>query len=254
MNKPTVLFVDDEAAVLKAMKRLFRRQNIDVLTASCAVDGLALLEKHRAQVVFSDQRMPGIRGTDFLKQVRERFPDSVRCIMSGYAEMESVVAAINDGNVYRFIAKPWDDDDLTEVVEECVHLAKEIATKNFSVADLTRRASALEDERNRQAETLQLQDALLSSSRELLEGLPIAVTALDAQGRIVYANERFAGEFGHLAGSGLGEIAGASWREIADRPDPGRLDIVIDDAAYSAHVAKIEIGGQSHTVIATVAG
>jgi FixJ family two-component response regulator len=235
------------------MKRLFRQHDLTVMTASCGDEGLAALEQHRVQVVFSDQRMPGIRGTDFLRKVREQYPDTVRCIMSGYAEMESVVAAINDGNVYRFIAKPWNDEELTKVVDECVQLAADIAARKFSVADLARRASALEDERNRQAETLQLQDALLSSSRELLEGLPIAVAALDPHGRIIYANDRFAGEFGHLSGSCLGEVANLTWQEIARHQDPGRLNIIVDDTAYSAHVARVDIGGQAHTVIATIA-
>ncbi len=197
--------------------------------------------------------MQGMRGTDFLKQVRERFPDTVRCIMSGYAEMESVVAAINDGNVYRFVAKPWDDEELTAIIHQCVERAKEIAAEKVEVDNLTRRASALEQQRVRQAERLRLQEALLCSSRDVLERLPIAVAALNTDSRVIYTNQRFASEFGHLPGSGLGEIAAEPWRQAAKHVTSGRLDLVVEEAHYSAHVGRVDIGGQSHTLIATVA-
>ncbi len=254
MTTPTVLFVDDDAGVLRAMKRLFRKSSLTVLTAGSATEGLALLEAHEVQLVFADQRMPGMRGTDFLKTVRERFPNTVRCILSGYAEMESVVAAINDGNVYRFLAKPWDDEELTAVVQHCLERAAEIAAERDAVDDLNRRASDLEEQQQRQAEMLQLQEALLNSSRDVLERLPIAIAALDVDSRLIYANERFANQFGHLPGAGLGEIAAPPWRTAAEHVAAGRFELTVDQTSYSAHVAEVEIGGQAHTLIATVAG
>lgn len=253
MSAPTILFVDDEAGVLRAVTRLFRKSGFDVLTASDASAGFELLESHEVGVVFSDQRMPGMRGTDFLKQVRERYPDTVRCIMSGYAEMESVVAAINDGNVYRFVAKPWDDDALISVVRQCLERAQEIANKKATVVALERKACDLEAQYGQQEVQLQLQKALLNSSRDVLERLPVAVAALDADDRFVYANRRFAHAFGHLPGSGLGQIAAPTWRQAAERAPSGPVEVTVDDAPYAAHVVRVEIAGQAHTLIATVA-
>ncbi len=252
MSKSRILFVDDEAGVLTAMKRLFRKSDLRVFTATDADEAMRQLEAHDIQIVFSDQRMLGVRGTDFLKQVRQRYPDTVRCILSGYAEMESVVAAINDGYVYRFVAKPWDDAELIAIVQECVELATSIADKKAAMENLAQRAVALEDQQIRQAEVMQLQEALFNSSRDVLERLPVAIAALDSNARVIYANKRFASEFGHLPGSGLGEIAAAPWRQIAEDSAAVKLDVVVDEAPYSAHVARVDIGGQSHTLIATV--
>ena len=119
MNKPIVLFVDDETSVLRALNRLFRKENVTIMTAPSAAEGLKLLDQHSISVVVTDQRMTEMCGTDFLKNVRASYPDTVRCILSGYAEMDSVIAAINDGNVYRFIYKPWDDTEIIGAVNEC---------------------------------------------------------------------------------------------------------------------------------------
>jgi response regulator RpfG family c-di-GMP phosphodiesterase len=253
MSERKVLFVDDEAGVLRAVGRLFRKADFEVLTASCAEDGLALLETHQAQVVFSDQRMPGMRGTDFLKIVRERYPATVRCIMSGFAEMESVVAAINDGNVYRFLSKPWEDDELTSVVHECLAMADAAIAEQDSIERLARRASELEQRQARQEELLQLNDLLLRSSRDVLEQLPVAIAALDSQGRLIFVNKRFTTEFGHRSDLMLGEVANETWQGIAGTTSADDLNFTVDSTPYSAHVAHIEIGGQPHTLIATVA-
>jgi len=253
MSDRMVLFVDDEAGVLRAVKRLFRKADFRILTATCAEDGLAVLDTQPVQVVFSDQRMPGMRGTDFLKLVRERFPATVRCIMSGYAEMESVVAAINDGNVYRFISKPWEDDELGTIVCECLEMADAAFAEQDTIDRLARRAEELEKQQARQDELLHLQNLLLQSSRDVLERLPVAVAALDREGRLIFVNRRFTSEFGHRSGLVLGEVANETWQGIAGETKASGLKFTVDNTPYMAHVAQIEIGGQPHALIATVA-
>jgi response regulator RpfG family c-di-GMP phosphodiesterase len=253
MSERRVLFVDDELGVLRAVGRLFRKADFKVLTASCAEDGLALLDTQQIQVVFSDQRMPGMRGTDFLKIVRERFPATVRCIMSGYAEMESVVAAINHGNVYRFVSKPWEDEELTSVICECLAMADAIVAEKNAVDRLALRTSELEDQKARQDELLHLKDLLLKSSRDVLEQLPIAIAALDPEGRLIFVNREFTGQFGHRSDLMLGEVANETWQTIARNTNSVDLNFTVDSTQYSAHVAHIEIGGQPHALIAAVA-
>ena len=108
----TVLFVDDEVNILKALQRLLRSEDMTVLAASRGQEALDLLESTPAQVVISDQRMPEMSGVDLLSQVRERWPDVVRMMLTGYTEIDVAVEAINRGEIYRLITKPWNDDEL----------------------------------------------------------------------------------------------------------------------------------------------
>ena len=112
MHQHTVLFVDDEINILKAIQRLLRHEDMNVLCASGGSEALALLEQDPAQVVVTDQRMPDMCGVDLLSAVRERWPDVVRIMLTGYTEMDIAVEAINRGEIYRLITKPWQDDEL----------------------------------------------------------------------------------------------------------------------------------------------
>ena len=107
-----ILFVDDEANVLKAMLRIFRQENYSLLTAASADQALAILSRETVQVVISDHRMPGMRGTDLLREVKKRYPATIRIMLTGHADVDAVMGAVNDGAVYKFITKPWNDDDL----------------------------------------------------------------------------------------------------------------------------------------------
>jgi diguanylate cyclase (GGDEF)-like protein len=117
----TVLIVDDEANVLSALRRLLRRDGYRIITAGSAREGLELLATHSVQVVLSDQRMPGMNGTEFLSRVKELHPQTIRIILSGYTELESVIDAINRGAIYRFFTKPWNDDALRGDIHAAFH-------------------------------------------------------------------------------------------------------------------------------------
>ena len=113
----TVLFVDDEPNILKALQRLMRREEMEVLCASRGQDALEILARTPAQVVVSDQRMPEMPGVDLLSAVRERHPEVVRMMLTGFTEMNVAVDAINRGEIFRLITKPWNDD---EFQSECL--------------------------------------------------------------------------------------------------------------------------------------
>ncbi|MGY8796937.1 MAG: PAS domain-containing protein [Woeseiales bacterium] len=194
--------------------------------------------------------MPEMCGTDFLKEVRARHPDTVRCILSGYAEMDSIVAAINDGNVLRFIAKPWDDVEIINVVSECLSVAEGVAEDLRDRESLENRATALEEESEQFEELFKLQETLLKSSRDVLDQLPIAVAALDAQGRMIYTNRRFATDFCHLPGATLGQFAGEPWASAVNDNTVGERALAVDETLHEAQIEQLEIGGQKHTLIA----
>ncbi|MCP3983806.1 MAG: response regulator [bacterium] len=118
MPEPTVLFVDDEVNILKALQRLLRNEGWTVLTANRGSEALALLDQHPAQIVVSDQRMPEMSGVELLSSVRKRHPAIVRMMLTGYTEINVAVDAINQGEIYRLITKPWNDEELKATLRQ----------------------------------------------------------------------------------------------------------------------------------------
>lgn len=109
----TILLVDDEANVLAALRRALYEEPYDILTAESGEEGLKLLLTQRVKVVISDERMPGMNGASFLAAVREKYPETVRFMLTGHASLESAMQAVNCGEIYRFFTKPWQDAELT---------------------------------------------------------------------------------------------------------------------------------------------
>jgi signal transduction histidine kinase len=112
-----LLVVDDEEEILKALRRQFRR-NYVVHIATSAEEGLKIMTENPIQVIISDQRMPGMQGAEFFGKVKTEFPDAVRLLLTGYADIQAVIAAINDGNIFRYVTKPWDPVELDTIVRE----------------------------------------------------------------------------------------------------------------------------------------
>lgn len=116
----TILCVDDEPNILSSLRRLFRGKGYQVLTAESGAEGLQLLEQQPVDLVISDMRMPVMDGARFLAQVRERWPDTVRLLLTGYSDVQSIQDAINCGEIYRYITKPWDDNDILLIVRHAL--------------------------------------------------------------------------------------------------------------------------------------
>lgn len=121
MSDPaTLLFVDDEPSILSALKRQFRPHGYRILTAEGGEAGLAVMAQETIDLIISDMRMPGMDGARFLEQARLRQPDAIRILLTGYADMESTVAAINQGQIARYINKPWDDREIVQIVRDAL--------------------------------------------------------------------------------------------------------------------------------------
>lgn len=117
----TLLCVDDEPNILSALRRLFRPLGYKVLTAPSGAAGLDVLAaEERVDLIISDMRMPEMDGARFLELVRERRPDTIRLLLTGYSDVTSILAAINRGEIYRYITKPWDDNDILLVVRHAL--------------------------------------------------------------------------------------------------------------------------------------
>jgi DNA-binding NtrC family response regulator len=120
--KATVLFVDDEERVVSLLRVMFLG-SYNVLTATSGQDALRILRERAVHVIVSDQRMPGLAGIELLSKVRELSPNTVRILLTGYADLAAMVGSINEGAVYRFINKPWDNEELREVIREAADIA-----------------------------------------------------------------------------------------------------------------------------------
>jgi response regulator RpfG family c-di-GMP phosphodiesterase len=120
-----ILIVDDEPANLRLLERLFRR-NYEIITATSGTEGLELLRQHDAAVIISDQRMPGMTGVEFLKLAAEMRKHTLRIILTGYTDASALVEAINSGVVYKYVTKPWNNDDLQQTVALALNITRRI--------------------------------------------------------------------------------------------------------------------------------
>ncbi|MCC6601448.1 MAG: hybrid sensor histidine kinase/response regulator [Crocinitomicaceae bacterium] len=131
-ERPRVVYLDDEENNLMAFKAMFRRE-FEIFTTTSAADAVAYLNQHEVQLILSDQKMPDISGVEFFELTYPDFPDAVRILVTGYADMEAVIDAINKGHVYRYVTKPWNENDFRVTMLNGVEKwrnAKELRSKN----------------------------------------------------------------------------------------------------------------------------
>ena len=117
---PSILLVDDEPNVVSALRRVFRPAGYDIVTADSGETALEILASTDIDLIVSDMRMPHMSGAEFLARARALYPDTMRILLTGYAEIASVVQAVNEGGVYRYLNKPWDDHDLLLTIEQAL--------------------------------------------------------------------------------------------------------------------------------------
>ena len=135
--QPHLLFVDEEPSILSALRRLVRPHGYRVLLAAGGAAGLALLAEEPIDVVVSDMRMPEMDGAEFLEQVRERWPSVGRILLTGYADIQATVAAVNRGQIQRHIAKPWDDRELLLAIDDAL-ARRRLEVENRALLQLTK--------------------------------------------------------------------------------------------------------------------
>jgi response regulator RpfG family c-di-GMP phosphodiesterase len=151
-KKHCLLVVDDEPDVCDSVHDLLRRE-FTVLKAKSAAEGCKLLQENEVHIIMTDQRMPLMTGIEWLSKVRARLPRAIRMLFTGYADLEAVIAAINQGHVYQFLKKPWQPEELESAVrsaaaefDRLVEEADENARVQEELKNLRSRVTALEDE------------------------------------------------------------------------------------------------------------
>ncbi len=191
----TLLLVDDEANILAALRRLLRRAGYTILTATSGKEGLELLATHSVDVIVSDQRMPGMTGVEFLRKAKDMAPDTVRMVLSGYTDLQSVTDAINEGAIYKFLTKPWDDAMLVANIDEAFRrkllsdenrrLSAELSQANSELERINTQLKCVLADRERR---LGMGEASLELVQEALATIPLPLLGLDPTGMIALAN------------------------------------------------------------------
>jgi DNA-binding NtrC family response regulator len=154
-KKHTLLVVDDEPDVGDSVHDLLRRE-FNVLKARSAEEGLKLMRDNVVHIIMTDQRMPKVTGVELLKSIRTGHPQAIRMLFTGYSDLDSVIAAINQGHIFRFLKKPWQPEELEEAVREAaaeyerlVDSADLLDKLRTELAQLRERITALEQEVDR---------------------------------------------------------------------------------------------------------
>ncbi|KPF48974.1 chemotaxis protein CheY [beta proteobacterium AAP121] len=217
---PTVLCVDDEPNILTALQRVLRGLPVTVMSASGGEEALALMQRQPAELVISDMRMPGMNGVQLLEQLHQRWPQTVRILLTGHAELQSAVSAVNRGAIFRYLQKPWNEQELLAAVREGLErLALQRETERLQAltqhqnAELQTLNSELEV--RVQARTAELSTAHQKLKRGYLNSIRVFANLLELRG-------------GPLAGHGrrVAEMA----RDIAvamEVPEEGRMTIFV---------------------------
>jgi len=243
--------VDDERNVLRSIERLFLDDGYEILTATSGEEGLDILQRGAPlHIVISDYRMPGMSGVDFLKEVCERWPDTVRIVLSGYADTVAVVSAINEGQIYKFIPKPWNDDELKVTVSNAVdryflhkrniQLTEELKKSHEELRALNHSLDELVE--TRVSKLIGLHN-LRTFTSEVLDMLPLAVVGMDKGGALVMCNK----EGRKLLFENGCVIPGMKRREAL--PDSVNLVVenVIDAGKYCGNISvnsrKVHVNG-----------
>lgn len=251
----TLLLVDDETNILSTLARLFRRDGYNILTANSGYEGLKLLENHDVGVIISDQRMPEMSGIEFLNQVKQVRPNSVRIVLSGYTDLKTVTDAINEGAIYKFLTKPWEDDLLRENVrvafehyeleQENAWLASELKCANDKLEEINQELERRVELKTRE---IMINVRNLQIYRDIVENIPLPVIGFSTYGKIAFANRsacEILGESEKLAGRDIAEVMPADFQKcFAQSRDPRQAasSLVLDNGqAYMMLLNDFEI-------------
>ena len=258
MSKAKILFLDDEINILSSLQRVFRNEeDYDLTVCSTPGDALAFLKDSYFNVVVSDQRMPGMDGITFLHKVKEISPDTLRIIMTGYSDIHAVIDSINKGAVYRYLTKPWDENELKISVKNAVfqsHLIHEnkelqdtIFEQNMKLKDLNGSLELKVAERTKEIVSLnrKLEDSFLGVVRLMAQLNEMASPLFGNHAKRVTA---FSKEIGKTLGLGSKELL--ELEVAASLHDIGKLGIATDvllknDALRTAHEKTVY---QSHVL------
>lgn len=237
INTATLLFIDDDASILTLLKRLFQPFGYITFTAESGAEALALLEKNRVDLVISDMQMPNMTGVELLEQIRVKWPDVVRILQTGYSDLSSAIEAINRGEIYRYITKPWANNDIVQIVRDALERKHLLAEKQ--------RLEALTLRQNEELKLLNnsLENKVLQRTEELRVALESLAHAHEHLQKDYFTTIQV---FANLMELRKGTLAGHSrrvaqlCRNIAHKMNLSNIEIQnIETAALLHNIGKI---------------
>ena len=196
-----VLIVDDEPHILASLGRLLSSVRITYISASSGEEALELLRSHKPAVIVSDYRMPGMSGTEFLSRVEAQYPETVRIILSGFSDFETVLKAVHSGVVHKFLAKPWSNEELIQHLHAAFKKASQNAFADNSDQEKRQRRSLHEDGQT-SSQTLGSSEQQLTV---MLNTLDDGIVTIDSQGVILSINQAIESIFGYRPKELLGQ-------------------------------------------------
>ena len=209
-----LLLVDDEENILSSLTRLLRREGYTIYRASSGQEGIEVLKEHSIGVIVSDQRMPEMTGVEFLSKVKSSYPDTIRIVLSGYTDLNSVTDAINQGAIYKFLTKPWDDEllkkNIAEAFEryemklenECLH--SELKAAYASLEQVNKSLSKNVEIKTDEAA---LNMHVLNIAQEVLENMPAGILGIASDGMVAITNKLSEKWIGNGTGPVIGSMA-----------------------------------------------
>lgn len=194
-----ILFVDDEVNILNAIKRLLRKEDYNIVVSTSGEEALSVLEQRdNMHMIISDYRMSGINGIELLQKAKEMRPHAIRVILSGYADASVVLDAINKGEVYRFLTKPWNDDEFKIDIRQCLNQRDLLEENRDLMEKLSRQNEDLEM-------MVQERTQSLSLSQQILMRLPIPIIGVSNEGIVAMVNRAVKDRYPSLSSVLLGE-------------------------------------------------
>ncbi len=260
MADQAILLVDDEAQILNSLRRVLRKEPYKVFTAESGAEGLEILQENAIQVIVSDQRMPNMTGAEFLLEAKEICPDTVRIMLSGYAEPEAILASINQGEVFRFLAKPWVDEDLKVTIRQSLRHYDIVQENRDLTAQSERHVKELEKLNGLLQCSVEERTRSLQFSQEVFENLPLSVMGISQEEEIVLTNETARNEFESLRslipGTDMADIlpdeAVVAIRECITATECENFDFNWDSKAYCARPQKLGADGEPRGLVLLV--
>ena len=242
---PHLLLLDDDENILAALRRLLRREGYHIYTAKSPQEAFEILATHPIGVVLSDQRMPQMTGTEFLRQVKKLHPHTVRMVLSGFSEIKAVTDAVNEGAIWRFLSKPWDDVTLRDEIRLAFAEHKALRDAAEEHADALKSRVRLEGELSQRDQHLDLKAHALESARETLSMLPIPVLGIDPTLMVVMSNV----EADRLFGGGtslMGQFLSALFPPEVEQALVGLtpVEVQLSGRPYLLHVQALEGGAE----------
>lgn len=190
-RKYILLLVDDEENILSALNRIFREEKIyEIITAHDAQDALQKISKTAVDIVISDQRMPGMGGAELLKEIRDTHPDSIRFLLSGYADVEAIISAINEGDIYRFIKKPWNNEEIKDLVKISItqrdvsRIISEAVFRAKKTIDISRDVHVVTSEDKKNISIKLMNTTKIISTGSLLRLVDFIIAAIESEGKL----------------------------------------------------------------------